>query len=192
MTYIYNLQILTVKAQATVLWILKGNGNWYSQWIRRCSNTWAVQLVWKAHLCSAGESSQELDSNNSLITKLQPLGFLWILRCLDKWHLGGHWTVHLEAHPGSERKDESRWNTLRGTVEMNLFDIDHCWQFIIDMTKTYVFAHTEKFVWYILSSSASLSLVLVFYTSSGMLLTSELSVTEHLIWKYIRVVESKI
>ena len=62
------------------------------------------------------------------------------------------------------------------------------------MTKTYVFAHTEKFAWYkdILSSSASLSLVLVFYTSSGMLLTSELSVTEHLIWKYIRVVESKI
>ena len=25
----------------------------------RCSNTWAVQLVWKAHLCSAQESSQE-------------------------------------------------------------------------------------------------------------------------------------
>ena len=59
------------------------------------------------------------------------------------------------------------------------------------MTKTYVFAHTEKFAWYkdILSSSASLSLVLVFYTSSGMLLTS---VTEHLIWKYIRVVEANI
>ena len=114
-----------------------------------------------------------------------------MLRRHVKWHLGGHWTVHLEAHPGSTRKDESRWNTLRGTVEMNLFDIDHCWQFIIDMTKTYVFAHTEKFAWYkdILSSSASLSLVLVFYTSSGMLLTS---VTEHLIWKYIRVVESKI
>ena len=61
------------------------------------------------------------------------------------------------------------------------------------MTKTYVFAHTEKFAWYkdILSSSASLSL-LVYYAGSGMLLTSKLSVTEHLIWKYIRVVEANI
>ena len=62
------------------------------------------QLSWceKAISVVLGKVLKKLDSNNSLITKLQPLGFLWVLRCLDKWHLGGTeqfiwkhiWVVH--------------------------------------------------------------------------------------------------
>ena len=34
-----------------------------------------------------GKVLKKLESNNSLITKLEPLGFLWMLRRLDKCHL---------------------------------------------------------------------------------------------------------
>ena len=51
-------------------------------------NVWAAQLVWKAHLWVLVKVLKKLESNNSLITKLQPLGLLWMLRHLVKWHPG--------------------------------------------------------------------------------------------------------
>ena len=36
-----------------------------------------------------GKVLKKLESNNSLITKFQPLGFLWMLRPLVKWYLRG-------------------------------------------------------------------------------------------------------
>ena len=129
--YIYNLQILTVKAQPTVLWILKGNDNWYGQWIRRCSNAWVAQLVWKAHLCSARESSQETGLKQFPDHETSAT---WLFVGVEmSWQMapGGHWTVHLEAHLGSARKDWAHQNTLRAAVENgHIRHWDHCWQFL--------------------------------------------------------------
>ena len=48
------------------------------------------QLSWceKPIFVVLGKVLKKLESSNSLITKLQPLGFLWMLRHLIKCHLG--------------------------------------------------------------------------------------------------------
>ena len=92
-------------------------------------DTWAVQLVWKAHLCSARKSFQETGVKQFPDRETLAAWLLVDVETSCQMAPEGHWTVHLVAHPGSTRKDESRWNTLRGTVELNVFDIDHCWQF---------------------------------------------------------------
>ena len=47
------------------------------------------QLSWceKPIFVVLGKVLKKLESNNSLITKLQPLGLLWMLKHLVKWHL---------------------------------------------------------------------------------------------------------
>ena len=84
------------------------------------------QLSWYEKPISVvlGKVLKKLDSNNSLITKLQPLVFLWMLRCLDKWHLGvtehfiwKHIWVVQEKIELIEISSEKQW-------KMDIFDIE--------------------------------------------------------------------
>ena len=63
------------------------NGS-YGQWIRMCSKRFSSSAGVKSPSLSARETSQEIGVKQFPDHKLQPLGLLWMLRHLVKWHPG--------------------------------------------------------------------------------------------------------
>ena len=131
----------------------------------------------------------KLESNNSLISKLQPFGLLWML-LRHQMVPGGRWTVCLgitKAHECTRRQNTSeeqrKWDIFEPTV-------DSLWKLWLKHECTFTPTRVCV-VQNVLSCSAPLSLQL-YCTSSRALLAWELTVIEHLIWKYIWIVKEKI
>ena len=87
------------------------------------------QLSWCEKPISVvlGKVLKKLESNNSLITKLQPLGFLSMLRRHVKCHLKvTEQFIWKHIQVVQERMKVFEIPSEEQLVEMNVFDIDHC------------------------------------------------------------------
>ena len=107
-------------SHATVLWVTcTSNGSEGSQ------NAWAAQLVWKAHLCSVRESSQETGVEQFPDHETSATWLLVDVEMSYQMAPGGHRTHFIWGslkHIRVVREKSKHWNTSEEQWKLDVFE----------------------------------------------------------------------